>query len=674
MPLSAAQRVNYSSPRDVARLAAVAFLYFTVAKLGLELASVHPNASPVWPATGVAIGAVLLWGYRVAPAVFLAAFVVNQLTAGSIFTSLSIAAGNTLEALAASYLVQRVGGGQQIFGDAVGVARFAVIALVSTAISATIGTGSLAISGYLQANTLQHVALTWWLGDLAGALVVTPVVVLWGCTPTWALSQERSTTIALSYLGAVTVGLIAFSPLIPEVPLRDLLGFLVILPLLWAALRLEPRHTATVAFILSIFSVWGTLRNGGPFASANLNNSFLLLIVFMISTAVPSLALSSELSTRRRTEEQQRQRGLETDVLWQASVQVATGGSFEELLQSCLERICRLTGWPAGHVFLPDELHSPRLLIPSSVWYFDDPTLSPVAEETSKMSLRRGEGLPGRIWESEGPLSIPNIAESQNLPRKVILIKYGLHAAFGFPVYAEGRLQAVLEFFSTAKQPPDEQLLHVLQSIGQQLGRVLERQRANEQREVLLRELSHRVGNTLAVIQSIFRRSAQHARDMQELENAFLSRLINLSAVYKHLSESEWHSAQIRDLVRAALEPYCAANYSDCDLEGADVAVSSSMALSVIMILHELAANASKHGAFANRSGTLTVRWQEVGLQEARALQLQWQEFGVAQGLKGQGNGYGFSLIDATTKALGAQVDRQFLDGGIRVVLTIPLR
>jgi len=660
--------------RQALQFALVALSYFVVAKLGLQLASVQPNATPIWPATGIGMAAVLLWGHRISPAVFIAAFVVNQLTAGSIFTSLGIAAGNSLEAVVAGYLVRRWAGGQGVFDSASGVARFAIIAIVSTAISATMGPGSLAIGGFVPTDTLAEVMLTWWLGDLAGALVVTPVVVLWGRNPIGTLKQESLASLALSYFGAVTIGLMAFSPLIPQVPVRDLLGFFAILPLLWAGLRLEPKHTATIAMILSAFAVWGTLRSGGPFASSNLNESFLLLIMFIISTTVPSLALSADLSIRRRTEEQQQQRALETDVLWQASVQVATGGTFEDLLRACLERICRVTGWPAGHVYLPDDQHNPRILLPSSVWHFEDVTLMPVADETSRTTLRLGEGLPGRIWESGEPLWIPDIAQSQNLPRKEVLLKNGLHAAFGFPLFVEDRLQAVLEFFSTAKQPPDEHLLRIVQSIGQQLGRVLERKRATEQQQLLVKELTHRVGNTLAVIQSIFRRSVQHARSMQELEEAFVGRLTNLSAVYRHLSESNWRSAKVHDLVRAAVEPYCSPSYEDCDLKGSDVSVSASMALSLMMILHELAANSAKHGAFGCEEGRLSVRWREVGPPRSGELQLSWEEFGRSPGAKPDGRGYGFTLIDSTTKALGARVERSFREGGISVELTIPLR
>jgi two-component sensor histidine kinase/integral membrane sensor domain MASE1 len=656
---------------EALRFVLVALSYFLVAKIGLQLAYVHPSASPIWPATGVAIAAVLLWGYRIAPAIFIGAFVANQLTAGSVFTSLGIASGNTLEALAAGYLVQRFGGGKQVFDDAAGVARFAVIAVLATVISAAFGTASLALGGYIEADRVPYVALTWWLGDLAGALVLTPVVLLWGRYRAGLQSVRPS--LMLPYLGAAIVGFVAFTPSIPSLPIRDLFGFFTILPLLWAALRLHPRHTATIALILSAFAVWGTLQKGGPFASSDLNDSFLLLIMFMISAAVPALALSTELSTRRREEEHQRQRALETEVLWQASIQVARGGSFEELLRDCLERICRLTGWPVGHVVLPDNPHNPKILLPSPVWHFSADGLKPVAEETKQFRFRMKEGLPGQIWHEEGPVWIPNVAESQNLPRKAVLLKYGLHALFGFPVYAEGRLQAVLEFFSTATQPPDEQLLRVVQSIGQQLGRVLERQRANEQQKMLLRELNHRVGNTLAVIQSMFRRSAQHAGSMKQLEDAFTARLMNLSAVYKHLSESEWQSASVPDLVRAAVEPYCAPDYQDCNLQGPDVTVSAPMALSLIMILHELATNASKHGAFARRAGNVRVSWKQVG-PEHKELHLTWQEFGVSANAPAEGTGYGFTLIDATTRSLGARVERRFLNEGIFVDLAIPLR
>src|SRR5262245_44300356 len=104
----------YPLGSDVVALILVGLAYFTLAYLGLRLASVNPSATPIWPPTGLAIAAILLWGNRTAPAIFIAALLINQLTAGSIFTSLAIACGNTLEAVIAGYLVRHWVEGEQV--------------------------------------------------------------------------------------------------------------------------------------------------------------------------------------------------------------------------------------------------------------------------------------------------------------------------------------------------------------------------------------------------------------------------------------------------------------------------------------------------------------------------------------------------------------------------------
>jgi two-component sensor histidine kinase len=140
------------------------------------------------------------------------------------------------------------------------------------------------------------------MGDLAGALVITPAIVLWGTT---AARIERRVLIqsCMIYAATIAVGLIAFSPLLEQSPTRNSLAFFAILPLIWSALRCNQRDTATTALLLSCFAVWGTMSNAGPFVSSSLNESFLLLLTFMISVSVPSLALSADVAVRRRHEE-----------------------------------------------------------------------------------------------------------------------------------------------------------------------------------------------------------------------------------------------------------------------------------------------------------------------------------------------------------------------------------
>src|SRR5947209_20270883 len=99
---------RFRTPLTVGLLTVV---YFIAGKLSLMLAFLYASASPVWPPAGIALAALLLLGYRVWPAIFVGAFLVNLTTAGNIFTSLGIATGNTLEAALGAWLILRFAGG-----------------------------------------------------------------------------------------------------------------------------------------------------------------------------------------------------------------------------------------------------------------------------------------------------------------------------------------------------------------------------------------------------------------------------------------------------------------------------------------------------------------------------------------------------------------------------------
>ena len=300
---AAGRLLSSSLGRYALELVGIGLAYFVCAKLGLALASINPSATPIWPPTGLALAAVMLWGYRVWPAVFVAAWLANATTAGSLYTSSAIALGNTLESVLGAYLISRWSGGLGTFDTPGGVARFALICLAAAApLSATIGVGSLSAAGYVAGDQLASTWLTWWLGDLAGALVITPVLVLWLMSrPSPSHGEDRLES-GLVLAGAIAVGIIAFSPLFEQTVNRDPLGFLAIAPLMWAALRRGQRDTATVALLLSCCAVWGTMADGGPFARGTLNDSLLLLVMFMISTAVPTLALSADVAVRKAAE------------------------------------------------------------------------------------------------------------------------------------------------------------------------------------------------------------------------------------------------------------------------------------------------------------------------------------------------------------------------------------
>src|SRR6266487_2404619 len=126
----------------------LAIIYFIVGKFGLMLASLHASASPVWPSAGIALAAILVLGYRLWPAIFVGAFLVNVTNAGDVATSFAIATGNTLEALAGAWLVIRFARGTNVFDRPQGVFKFALAAGISTIISPAFGVTSLGVAGF----------------------------------------------------------------------------------------------------------------------------------------------------------------------------------------------------------------------------------------------------------------------------------------------------------------------------------------------------------------------------------------------------------------------------------------------------------------------------------------------------------------------------------------------
>jgi PAS domain S-box-containing protein len=291
-----------SLARDLTRAAAVAGLYFLSGKVGLGLAFVNASATAVWPPAGIALAALLVFGFRMWPAVFVGAFLVNAATAGNVSTALAIAFGNTLEGLAGAYLVQRFAGGTRVFDVPQRIFHYAVLAgVAATAVSPAIGVTALALAGYAPWPEFGRVWLTWWLGDAAGALVVAPFLILWSQRPRVVWGLKRVAEAALLFACLFLVGGLAFGWAPPFLAGRPL-EFLCVPVLVWAAFRFSQREAATATLLLSGIAVLGTLRGGGPFARNGPGESLLLLQAYMAVISILVLAVTAALAQRRRSE------------------------------------------------------------------------------------------------------------------------------------------------------------------------------------------------------------------------------------------------------------------------------------------------------------------------------------------------------------------------------------
>jgi diguanylate cyclase (GGDEF)-like protein len=278
--------------------------YILAAKLSLRLASIHPSVSPVWPPTGIAIATLVALGLRFWPSIFLGAFLTNVTTAGSALTCAGVATGNTLEAVLAAFLVVRFAGGKHAFDRTWDILRFALYAgVLSTAVAATLGVTSLTVGGFAPWNQYGLLWRTWWLGDAAGALIFTPIFLLWVANPSlkWTKRQFVEAGVVLVSLLATagTVFGIFFNARVSGDPWT----FLCAPFLVWTAFRFGQRESSAALCLLSAIAVVGTVHGRGPFIRETPNDALLLLQSFLGVMALMTLIFGAEVSERLRQEE-----------------------------------------------------------------------------------------------------------------------------------------------------------------------------------------------------------------------------------------------------------------------------------------------------------------------------------------------------------------------------------
>ena len=191
------------------------------------------------------------------------------------------------------------------------------------------------------------------------------------------------------------------------------------------------------------------------------------------------VGIARDITQRKRDEEKLEQQALEAGLLHQATAMAAETSSLEDALQGCVDIVCKLTGWPIGHAYLPD----PRAqeLVSTKIWNESvDKSYKEFQQVTEKTCFRLGEGLPGRIWKSGEPEWITNVPTDKNFPRAPFAAKVDVKGAFGFPIKIGARIEAVLEFFTIEEVASDQNLLVIVRSLGEQVGRVIERKRAED--------------------------------------------------------------------------------------------------------------------------------------------------------------------------------------------------
>ena len=278
----------------------LAALYVVAARIGLAMDAVAGFATLVWPPTGIALAALLLRGYRLWPGVVIGAGVANLLTGAPILVALAIATGNTLEAVLGAYALRSLPGFRMSLDRLRDVLALIVLAAtLSTMVSATIGVTSLYLGGILSPAQIGQAWRAWWLGDLIGALLVAPAILIWVNAPRLRPPPYR-------ILEGVALGLLVLAATVvvfgrPMTVRADTFQYpyLIFPALIWAALRFEQRGVISAVFVVALFAVWGTATGNGPFVRQNLHESLLALQTFTGVAAATFLVLGATMSERR---------------------------------------------------------------------------------------------------------------------------------------------------------------------------------------------------------------------------------------------------------------------------------------------------------------------------------------------------------------------------------------
>lgn len=274
----------------------MAVIYFLVAKVGLQLALVRGQVTPLWPPTGIALACLLLLGMRVWPGITIGAFLANVTVGPTLPAVVMISAGNTLAPVCACFLLAKVGFRPEFVRLRDALALVFVAALGGMLISATIGTGTLAAVGALESRDFWATWSVWWTGDAMGVLVVAPVVLV-AATRTW---KWRVPLVRWLEAAALMVGIVAVTLVVTRLSITML--FLIFPLLIWAALRFQQAGAAPCNLIVSVSVVLAAADRHGPFGELDLLPTMITLQAFNGSATLTALLLAAVTSERNEAQ------------------------------------------------------------------------------------------------------------------------------------------------------------------------------------------------------------------------------------------------------------------------------------------------------------------------------------------------------------------------------------
>jgi diguanylate cyclase (GGDEF)-like protein len=322
--VAAAAAIGFNADRLVKCLI-LAASYTLTGIVGLSLAIPPGYATAVWPPSGIALAALLLWGQRLWPGIWVGSFLVNMAVAlttarggsgfGSVVIAASIATGSTIQALVAAWALERWVGVSRLFETAPATLLFTGVVILCCLTASTWGATTLLAAGLVDGAGYFDSWLTWLLGDLIGIVVFAPVFMTWRQSLAIGHKPWRIAEAVASFALLATVTTLVFAKPASGLANAHPLTFLPLPILVWIACRFRPAGVALGLCLVSIIAVATTANGSGPFAGERTAESLLALQAFIGLTTVMALTLAASVTGNRQSVTELRDLSVEMEQL-----------------------------------------------------------------------------------------------------------------------------------------------------------------------------------------------------------------------------------------------------------------------------------------------------------------------------------------------------------------------
>lgn len=700
------------------------FIYYILAQIGRNTA-IHPGyASAIWPASGAALGLTILFGNYAIIGVFFASFFSNSGTdlfsgiwmdpGKNLYLSFVIGLFSALQCYAGKVVLSLKIPGCRISEKTQYVFLFIALEAIVCTISCTGSVTFMYLLGEIDLSLVRQSWLTWWAGDTLGVYIGAPFVLFWfrGAykIPRWTEFLE---SIALLLL-IVFFSLASFDLVTPIVSISYPLGYILIPLILWSAFRLGERPSSLAVVLSSIIAILGTISGSPQFYAESMNASYILLQFFVAVLSITSLLVASMVNERKDAENQLRvsHQSLEDKVKARThellrsneilreeihekndaraaleKSQIRYMGLFEHLPVAIIEAdYSQLKKVLDG---LPEDIHGDSFTDyvethPDFVQLcFDSIQVVGVNQETVNLLRVESKDAVYKNWKRF--FSQDNFKVFRRVLRKIREESYFYEVEVGFRVQDGTRLDIKIRWsvppgFESSLSSVIVTLLDFtdIKSVERKLHLSL------EEKEVMLKEIHHRVKNNLQVISSLLSMQSDYVQDKQSL-SVFMesqNRLRTMSMIHEELYQSEnlgkiQYSVYIEKLLNQLFQVYGKSDLVELITELETLDISVNRAIPIGLIINELVSNSLKYAfpEVENSSEKPELRISLAKVEENLEMQIEDNGIGMPSGFDLEdSNSLGLKLVYILVRQLKGKIDfSSDSKQGTRFKIHIPL-